>query len=230
MRQEKKAFTLIELLIVVAIIAILAAIAVPNFLEAQVRAKVSRVKADERSLTNAIEMYRVDWNIYPQGDPNSIWSTWPDYGNNIGYPPEVGAVDVSAGLHRQHSEGSIWRRLQPHVGITRISKRRTTRTDKWYFYEAYWHGSEYWMEGISAPSSEPFGDMPNGSIMHVWQLDSDGPSQTWYYPNRADSTFLMPDGTTGMDRSRTALRTRPTAPRVSASSAAGGHDFSLNSV
>ncbi len=59
------AFTLIELLIVVAIIAILAAIAVPNFLEAQTRAKISRVKSDMRSLATAIEMYRVDQNQYP---------------------------------------------------------------------------------------------------------------------------------------------------------------------
>ena len=61
-----KGFTLIELLIVVAIIAILAAIAVPNFLEAQVRSKVSRVKADQRSLANGLEAYYVDNNDYPE--------------------------------------------------------------------------------------------------------------------------------------------------------------------
>jgi prepilin-type N-terminal cleavage/methylation domain-containing protein len=59
------AFTLIELLIVVAIIAILAAIAVPNFLEAQTRSKVSRVKADIRTLVTGVEAYRVDNNRYP---------------------------------------------------------------------------------------------------------------------------------------------------------------------
>lgn len=61
----KRAFTLIELLIVVAIIAILAAIAVPNFLEAQVRAKVSRAKADMRTLATALETYVTDQNRYP---------------------------------------------------------------------------------------------------------------------------------------------------------------------
>jgi prepilin-type N-terminal cleavage/methylation domain-containing protein len=58
----KRAFTLIELLIVVAIIAILAAIAVPNFLEAQVRSKISRVKSDLRTLATAIESYMIDNN------------------------------------------------------------------------------------------------------------------------------------------------------------------------
>lgn len=61
----KKGFTLIELLIVVAIIAILAAIAVPNFLEAQTRAKISRGKADMRTVATALETYRIDNNVYP---------------------------------------------------------------------------------------------------------------------------------------------------------------------
>lgn len=60
----RSAFTLIELLIVVAIIAILAAIAVPNFLEAQTRAKVSRVRADHRTIATGMEMYHIDNNKY----------------------------------------------------------------------------------------------------------------------------------------------------------------------
>jgi len=58
-------FTLIELLIVVAIIAILALIAVPNFLEAQVRAKVARVRTEMRTLAVALEAYRSDQLAYP---------------------------------------------------------------------------------------------------------------------------------------------------------------------
>jgi len=62
---KTRGFTLIELLIVVAIISILAAIAVPNFLEAQTRSKVSRTKADMRSLSVAVESYILDNNRYP---------------------------------------------------------------------------------------------------------------------------------------------------------------------
>ena len=67
-------FTLIELLIVVAIIAILAAIAVPNFLEAQTRAKVSRARADLRSVATAVEAYRIDHNSYPLTRGQFSWT------------------------------------------------------------------------------------------------------------------------------------------------------------
>jgi prepilin-type N-terminal cleavage/methylation domain-containing protein len=84
-----KGFTLIELLIVVAIIAILAAIAIPNFLEAQIRSKVSRVKADERSLSIGLESYYVDNNDYPayavgSGGCNAFAAVVPGTPHNTG--------------------------------------------------------------------------------------------------------------------------------------------------
>ena len=66
-------FTLVELLIVVAIISILAAIAVPNMLEAQIRSKVSRAKADMRTLSFALEAYRTDNNHYPETYVTTRW-------------------------------------------------------------------------------------------------------------------------------------------------------------
>jgi len=52
-------------LIVVAIIAILAGIALPNMLEAQTRSKVARAKADMRTIATALETYQGDYNRYP---------------------------------------------------------------------------------------------------------------------------------------------------------------------
>ncbi|HPA46339.1 MAG TPA: prepilin-type N-terminal cleavage/methylation domain-containing protein [bacterium] len=61
---RRPAFTLIELLIVVAIIGILAAIAVPNFMNARVKAKIARVLANMKTTTQALELYYLDNHSY----------------------------------------------------------------------------------------------------------------------------------------------------------------------
>lgn len=61
---KQRAFTLIELLIVVAIIAILAAIAIPQFSLAQIRAKIAGTQQDLRIFVNAMVQYHMDNNSY----------------------------------------------------------------------------------------------------------------------------------------------------------------------
>lgn len=57
--------TLVELLLVVAIMAVLALVALPSLLEASTRAKVSRAKADLKALVVGVETYHVDEGRYP---------------------------------------------------------------------------------------------------------------------------------------------------------------------
>jgi len=64
-----RAFTILELLIVVAIISILAAIAVPNMLEAQSRAKASAARAQLRTIAGALAAYFADHNGLPPTEP-----------------------------------------------------------------------------------------------------------------------------------------------------------------
>jgi prepilin-type N-terminal cleavage/methylation domain-containing protein len=63
--KQRKGFTLIELMIVIAIIIILAAIAIPNYLRMTDRARRSRVAGDFTSIATALEAFSVDWGGYP---------------------------------------------------------------------------------------------------------------------------------------------------------------------
>jgi len=64
MNKKSKGFTLIELMIVVAIIGILAAIAIPNFLNYQCKAKQSEAKSNLGNIRTAQEAYFAEYDHY----------------------------------------------------------------------------------------------------------------------------------------------------------------------
>ncbi|MDZ4816679.1 MAG: prepilin-type N-terminal cleavage/methylation domain-containing protein [Verrucomicrobiota bacterium] len=63
MKKSTNGFTLVEIMVVVAIIALLAAIAVPNFLRARTRAQATRVLNDVRMISSAAEQYAIEYGL-----------------------------------------------------------------------------------------------------------------------------------------------------------------------
>jgi prepilin-type N-terminal cleavage/methylation domain-containing protein len=75
--QRGGGFTLVEIMIVVAIIALLAAIAVPGFLRARKRSQASRILNDLRMIDSAVDQYSIETNR-TSGAPVDV-SDWTNY-------------------------------------------------------------------------------------------------------------------------------------------------------
>lgn len=66
---KRRGFTLVEIMIVVAIIALLASIAVPGFLRARKRAQATRILNDLRILDGSIDLYAIENNKASGANP-----------------------------------------------------------------------------------------------------------------------------------------------------------------
>jgi len=77
LRSRQTGFTLVEIMIVVAIIALLAAIAVPGFLRARKRSQASRIINDLRLIDSAIDQYAIEASK-KSGDPVAV-TDWTNY-------------------------------------------------------------------------------------------------------------------------------------------------------
>jgi type IV pilus assembly protein PilA len=77
-KENEEGFTLIELLVVIIIIGILAAIAIPVFLNQRKKAVDASIKSDLRTVANEMETYYVDNQAYPPAVTGSTGTVLPN--------------------------------------------------------------------------------------------------------------------------------------------------------
>jgi prepilin-type N-terminal cleavage/methylation domain-containing protein len=84
LNKRRGGFTLVEIMIVVAIIALLAAIAVPGFLRARKRSQASRIINDLRLIDSAVDQYAIETNK-KSGDSVAVadWTNYLKKGTNL---------------------------------------------------------------------------------------------------------------------------------------------------
>ncbi|RLK48348.1 general secretion pathway protein G [Alkalispirillum mobile] len=67
-RRRQSGFTLIEIMVVVVILGILAGIVVPRIMDRPDDARISKARSDIRAIESALNLYRLDNNVYPSTD------------------------------------------------------------------------------------------------------------------------------------------------------------------
>ncbi|MBN1905046.1 MAG: prepilin-type N-terminal cleavage/methylation domain-containing protein [Deltaproteobacteria bacterium] len=107
MKKDEKGFTLIELMIVIAIIGILAAIAIPQFSAYRQRSYNSAAQADLRNATTAQEAYFVDFSTYANSTAKLFGETFGFLGTSRDVDLRISSASVDGyTMTSRHTAGN----------------------------------------------------------------------------------------------------------------------------
>ena len=124
MKKNREAFTLVELMIVVAILALLAALSIPNLLRAKANANDTASLAFLKSISTALETYAAaNMRRYPVADDltelassdfsstfppymESVKLTTPQFGHNILFISGIGGYQIAANVISDGKSGT----------------------------------------------------------------------------------------------------------------------------
>ena len=102
----RRGFTIVELLIVIVVIAILAAIAISSYGNVQRRARDAQRMSDVSVMRKALDLYRIDNGAYPPSVPNPGNSTW-EYSKDPGFLSSLGQY-TSARTFKDPGSGAYY--------------------------------------------------------------------------------------------------------------------------
>ncbi|MCX8052710.1 MAG: type II secretion system protein GspG [Armatimonadetes bacterium] len=77
---RRRGFTLVELLVVIVVLAVLAAIVLPKFMNSSTRSKEAALRSDLKLLRNAIALFQADTGLYPSTLEDLAATTAPQTG------------------------------------------------------------------------------------------------------------------------------------------------------
>lgn len=178
LHSSHKGFTLIEMLVVIAIISILLGIGINSFTQAQEKAKQTRAKADLRQIRNGVVALQLDTGKYPNGCP-------PDGQSN----PEVRLDGATSGLVEEPTEGTVGGLCEWTASdVSRWAGPYVPKIPKDPWGESYWFDPDYW--GVPGAGGSGLGcaGFSNGVAMV-----SLGKDKAWYTcDDIAEMLFVNP--------------------------------------
>jgi general secretion pathway protein G len=81
-KKGRGGFTLVELLVVIVVLAVLAAIVLPKFMDSSKRSKESALKSDLKVVRNAVSLFKTDTDLYPLSLADLAATAAPAKGND----------------------------------------------------------------------------------------------------------------------------------------------------